>query len=231
MNGKLTNAARACFANGSRLLFDAELMEFGEPPQTSYFLTLIAQEEIAKGFLLALVVRGVIPWDTRLLRATRDHTCKQLLGLVMEYLSPDYDEFRNRIDAVIVRNEVREVPQHVIDAIQILRHEKIGRWVPERWMWEREPAYDVRAKAVSEGSIDRSKQDALYVRLGRDGSVANVPHGATYESVKSERDRANRMLRLAESVLDGEEYPALDYDKVEAIFLTVACQDVVPLQR
>jgi AbiV family abortive infection protein len=214
VDDKLTLAARACLANGTRLLQDAEYLEFGEPPQTAYFLSLIAQEEIAKGFLIALVVRGVIPWDARLLRAARDHTCKQLLTLVMEYLSPDHDEFHERIFS----KEIAPVPQRVVDAIQILRHEKIGRWDSEPWIWEEEPVYESWAKAVAEGKLDKLKQDALYVRLARDGSVASIPHGATYESVKIERDRADRMVRLAESVLEGEQYPALDFEKVEEIF-------------
>ncbi len=218
MNDKFRDSARACLQSGRRLLDDAEFLGFGEPPTTAHFLLLIAQEEFAKAFLLALVVRGVVPWDRRLLRAARDHTCKQLLCLVMDYVIPDTDEFLERCNAVVLRHEIRTLPPKVVDAIYILRHAKIGRWVERSWVWAEDPAYDPDALAVAGGKQDRLKQDALYVRLGRDGSTASVPGGATYDSVRSERERAARIARLAEGVLEGEEHPGLDYDKVEALF-------------
>ena len=88
MNDRLIDAIHACLSNGRRLLDDAQTLEFSDPLATAYYLTLIAQEEFAKGFLLALVIRNVIPWDRRLLRAARDHRCKQLLCVVMDYLQP-----------------------------------------------------------------------------------------------------------------------------------------------
>ncbi len=218
MNEILRESACACLQNGRRLLDDAAFLEFGEPPTTAHFLALIAQEEFAKAFLLALVVRGVIPWDQRILRAARDHVCKQLLCVVMEYVSPDTEEFLERCDAVVLRHEIRDLPPKVIDAINILRHEKLGRWVDHSWVWADDPEYDREALAVAKGKQDRSKQDALYVRLGRDGSVASIPHGATYESVQIERQRVARIARLTEGVLNGEKYPGLDYDKVEELF-------------
>lgn len=66
MTDRIAHAVRACLANGRRLLEDVEFLELNEPPSTAYFLSMIAQEEFAKGFLLALVARGVIPWDRRL---------------------------------------------------------------------------------------------------------------------------------------------------------------------
>ena len=221
MNEKLRKSANICLQNGRRLLDDAEFLEFGEPPTTAHFLTLIAQEEFAKAFLLALVVRGVIPWDQRLLRAARDHVCKQLLCVVMDYISPDTDEFLERCNAVVLRHEIRDLPRKVVDAIDILRHEKLGRWVEHSWVWAKDPEYDPEALAVAEGRQDRLKQDTLYVRLGRDGSVANIPHGATYESVHAERERGARIARMAEGVLAGDKFPGLDYDKVEELFLAL----------
>lgn len=215
---RLRESARACLQNGRRLLDEVLFIESCEPPNTAYFLSLIAQEEFAKAFLLTLVVREVVPWDQRLLRASRDHTCKQLLCLIMDYLSPDVDEFLERCDAVVLRGEVRNLPPRIADAVNILRHEKIGRWVGPTWVWAEDPEYDRDALAVAAGKQDRLKQDALYVRLGRDGSIASSPKTATYEIVRSERERASRMAHFAEQVLEGERYPGLDYDKVEKLF-------------
>lgn len=82
---KLTESARASIENGRRLLDNVESLELDESP-TAHFLCQIAQEEFAKGFLLALVVRDVVPWDKRIFKAAKDHCCKQLLCIVMEYL-------------------------------------------------------------------------------------------------------------------------------------------------
>ena len=221
MNDRLRKSALVCIQNARRLLDDSEFLEFSKPPTTSHFLSLIAQEEFAKAFILALVVRDVIPWDRRWLRATRDHSCKQLLCLVMDYLNPDTDEFLERCNAVVLRHEIRNLPAKVVDAIQILRHEKIGRWVEQSWVWAEEPEYDRDAWSVAEGRQDRDKQDTLYVRLGQDGSVASVPSGATYDTVRLERERARRIGDFAERVLDGEKCPGLDYDEVEDLFRTL----------
>ncbi len=98
-------AAAACVSNGERLLYDAEFLIYAEPPSTSFALALIAQEEFAKAFLLLLVSKDVIPWNAPVYRATRDHTCKQLLGLVMSYLSPDMDEEYRRSMEWLKENE------------------------------------------------------------------------------------------------------------------------------
>jgi AbiV family abortive infection protein len=225
MKDKLIRSTQACLKNGRRLLDDVEFLDLQEPPATAYFLCMIAQEELAKAFLLALVVRGVIPWDRRLLRASRDHTCKQLLCLVMDYLSPDSEEFIDRRNAVVLRHEVRELPSKVIDAINILRHEKIGRWVEHSWVWAEDPDYDQEAVAVMEGKQDRLKQDALYVRLAADGGIASVPGSFTSEIVRGERERGDRLARLTEGVLEGEAHPAIDYDKVEELFPDSFCVD------
>jgi len=213
MKQRLRESASGCLKNGRRLLDDAQFLEFNEPPTSAYFLSCIAEEEFAKAFLLALVVRNVIPWDPRLLRAARDHTCKQLLCLVMDYLNPDWDEFMER-----VRQPRGDLPAAVADAINILRHEKIGRWLNSTWVWAEDPDYDPTASAIAEGKQDRIKQDALYVRLARDGGVASVPSGATRESVQLERERASRLGRLAEEVLNGSEHPGLDYHAIEEAF-------------
>ncbi len=221
MHQRLRNSAAACIHNGRRLLDDAEFLEYSDPPATAHFLALIAQEEFAKGFLLALVVRGVIPWDVRLLRAAKDHTCKQLLGVVMDFLNPGFDEFKDRCDAVVLRHESPSVPQRVADAINILRHEKLGRWIERSWVWAEDPEYSRDAAAIAAGRQDRAKQNVLYVRLARDGGVAGVPGETTVESVRAERERARRLADLTEGMLAGHSNPGLDYEIIEEMIRTL----------
>jgi hypothetical protein len=51
----------ACIANGDRLLDDAVMLEFQEPASTRLMVSLLAQEEFAKAFLLFLVKQEMIP--------------------------------------------------------------------------------------------------------------------------------------------------------------------------
>jgi hypothetical protein len=74
---------------------------------TTFALATIAQEEIAKAFLLFPVSRDVIVWNSLIYRATRDHACKQLLALVMSYHKPDTDEFLRRSEEWFIEYEER----------------------------------------------------------------------------------------------------------------------------
>jgi len=132
----------------------------------------------------------------------------------MDYLTPDIDEFITRCNAVVFKKELSLIPRKVADALNILRYEKIGRWVSRSWVWAEEPDYDHDALAIAEGKKDRLKQDALYVRLGKDGFVASTPlsHGAT---LADEMEKAERFRLLVERLLEGAENPGLDWDHVE----------------
>ena len=103
-----TESIAACFKNGQRLLDDAEWLNYEEHQTSSFALATIAQEEFAKAFLLFVVSRGVIPWNQLIYRATRDHTCKQLLILVMNYVNPYTDEWLERHTEWNVENEERK---------------------------------------------------------------------------------------------------------------------------
>lgn len=133
----------------------------------------------------------------------------------MDYLSPDTEDFLERCNAVVLRHELRQLPARVLDALDILRHEKIGRRVSQSWVWAEDPEYDPDALAIAEGKQDRLKQDALYVRLAVDGGVASSPAEFTLEKVRTERERAGRLAHLTEGVLSGDAHPGLDYEKVE----------------
>lgn len=246
-------AADACFSNGERLLCDADFVGHPEyPAGTAFALATIAQEEFAKAFLLWLAFRGVITWNSFVCRATRDHACKQLLGLVMQHLNPDWDEESRRHEEWLAEHkehtnllaayrsstdknerdriwkrieEISEkhnsLPSSVTEAIFILRHEKIGRWESTTWMWEEEPVYDPLAKSLADGKLDREKQDALYVRLGRDGHVAKTPAQVKYEDAKAAMEIAGRMRLFVKYMLANNEVVGMEYDKIESVFKSV----------
>jgi hypothetical protein len=71
--------------------------------------------------------------ESAFFRALQDHKCKQLTYVVMDYLAPDFDEFVTRSNAVVVHRQLPTMPAKVADALNILRHEKIGRWISNSW--------------------------------------------------------------------------------------------------
>ena len=116
-------AALEVFLNAGRLFEDAKyLEEWGRFP-TAYALSILAQEEYGKAFLLHLAVEQAVPWSDGLDRALRNHRCKQLVALVMEFLQrkdffellEDPDRFRG----------ASTLPEHVMDAIHVIVHEHI----------------------------------------------------------------------------------------------------------
>jgi hypothetical protein len=141
--------------------------------------------------------------------------CKQLLCVVMDYLVPDTDDFFDRVNAMMYRPEEATIPRKVADSLNILRHEKVGRWPVNNWVWAEEPEYDPAAIAISAGKQDRVKQDALYVRLSADGAIASTPTGTTIGTVQIERERAKRLARLTNDMLNGDSNPGLDYHRIE----------------
>lgn len=208
---------QACLENGERLLSDAEMLEFSEPPATAFALTIIAQEEFAKAFLINLIYKGIIQWDEYIWRASRDHTCKQLLTMVMDYLNPDDSEFMKRISVSSEGSVSRTLPRHIADALNIFRHEKIRRWESQNWVWADPPNYDPKAKKVGKGHLDRLKQDQLYIDIAKDGSV--IPKGViTPNQLKIEKDRAERLCSLVRGMVEGERMEYSEYHKVTEAF-------------
>jgi len=188
----LTKAISVILDNGDRLVEDARnLAEYGRFP-TAYALCILAQEEYAKAFLLYLISEGAIPWTQELRRMLHDHTCKQLLSLIIDFLEPD--DFLAWLDKR--KNENYKIPAHIIDVINILRHEKLpkqGQWA---WIGEEDPPCNQLARKVADGIFDKQKQDAFYVRLGKDGSIASAPLRITEVMVNELLEKTQRFSQF-----------------------------------
>lgn len=221
MNKKIIYTVRACIANGNRLLDEAELLGYEELPSTQYFLSIIAQEEFAKAFLFYLVAAGVVPWSRFILRVTRDHKCKQLLCIVMDFLSPTTEKFIKRINTAILENTPLKLPPKVTDAINILKHEKIGRWKSKRWVWAQDPEWDAEALDIAEGQLDQQKQDSLYVRLSKTGEVMSTPKKINPKRAKEEFERGRRVGQFIKDLADFKRPVGIEYEKVENAFIAL----------
>ena len=209
-------SAKGCCENGRRLLDEAELLEFEKCPATRYYLSMIAQEEAAKAFVLYLVTVDALSWTPFLLRATRDHKCKQLVGIILDYISPDTDEFLRRMDLWVLEKKQLQLPNSVADAMNLLRHEKIRRWESGWWVWAEDPEYDKSALDVAEGKRDRDKQRALYVELGKNGQIGGTPERLAKNQADDEYERGRRFESCIRSLLDGG--TAWDLERIEGYF-------------
>lgn len=183
----LLASIRACIQNGDRLLDETYDLEFRKPLATTFFVVMIAQEEFAKAFVLYLIREGAVPFTAPVLRAINDHACKQLLGMIMDYV------------------------------MEILRYEKIGRWEGNFGTWAEDPDYDRAVLHIADGKKDRHKQDALYVRIGRDGRVCSTPDVITDQETKNELERARRYKRFMDSLLAVDERSER-YNKIMSTF-------------
>lgn len=202
-------SSKACLKNAERLLNDIEFLEFNSYP-TAYALAVIAQEEIVKALLLYLIHCEVIPWNKFVKRSLRDHSCKQLWGIVLNELEPTAEKFLEKVENKTLTN-LDIFIDDVADVLDIYRHEKIGRWEDSRWFWDEPPKYRKQAKKIAKGHVDKIKQNALYVRIGEDGQVCSMPSSITQQLMEGAVDAAERFHSLVKRLIE-KEYEPVHFD-------------------
>jgi hypothetical protein len=224
---KWRTAAEEAIKNGRKLLEYSDFSGHDEAKGLSFALAVIAQEEFAKAFLYCLIADGALAPHRLILRTTKDHVSKQLLGLVMEYLSPDVEEFLQRVEQHS-SDEYRDeaFAFEIADPLNIFRHVRIERWRSGFPNMDESEFQDIAARHVAKGSADEEKQDGLYVRVGRDGSIASTPASITPDEAMRARNRAQRLASFADSVLEKNTEHLIGFDRVVAA-LTAICADVV----
>ncbi len=197
---KLQRSVDACIANGRKLLEDAEWST--HQASTGLALAMLAQEECAKAFVLALVRDEILPWTEDLRHSLSVHECKHLVMICMEWLSAINELRENEIFSQSAINEtsssqVRNLPPDVAKAMNIYRHEnieRIGKRRPDRYS-----EWNGAARKAADGKRDRKKQLALYVGIGPDGDVASLPPTSTVE-FDQEFTRAKALCEFADDV-------------------------------
>jgi AbiV family abortive infection protein len=193
----------ASIANGARLLEESYDLEFRKPPSSRYYLILIAQEEFAKAFILYLVREGVAPFNVPVQRAINDHASKQLVGMVLDYMIMHWEELEELQAAINADVELGDrLPNDIGSALELLIYEKIGRWGGNHWSWVEDPKYDVKAMKIAEGKKDQKKQDALYIRIGRDGRPCSSPSAISEDETQIELERADRYCHFMKNTME-----------------------------
>lgn len=199
--GKYDAAIKACAINAKRLHKDMQCLFENRRFEAAYHLAILVQEECAKAFILQLINESILPWTVEVARAMKTHECKHLIGIIMVWLSPPtYEE-------VMARNERTheeqyapiDLPPPVADAINVLRHEKIGRWMSKDWWWTEDPDWDPHAKKIGEGSFERQKQRAVYIDVNENGAY-QMPQ-VKERDADVEYHRAEQMLEITDGLV------------------------------
>lgn len=183
----------ACIENAKRLLEDAEWSY--HQASTGLALALLAQEEAAKAFVLTLVRDRTLPWTADVHRSLSVHEGKHLVAVIMEWLfAVNEQRFGEGLKVPDIADSASYLPRDVATAMNIYRHEmieRIGRRYPER-----RDEWRGLARKLADGRLDRKKQLALYVHIGKDGSLASEPP-TSLEDFREEMARATSLVEFA----------------------------------
>ncbi|MGH1379281.1 MAG: AbiV family abortive infection protein [Alphaproteobacteria bacterium] len=208
----------ACIDNSERLLDETYDIEFRSPLSTSFFLAVIAQEELAKAFILFLVEKDVMPWNLSVKRAIQDHVCKQLMCMIMDWVIREWetlDDLKREIKKDLELGNL--LPNDVGSALNIFALEKVGRWTNNNLVLAEDRIYDPVAKKIAKGKTDQKKQKSLYVGIGADGRVSSTPNDIDKSDVAQELERARRLLLFVKAIMKSDTSGCFDqcrYNKV-----------------
>jgi AbiV family abortive infection protein len=211
----LNKAIPKVLKNGDRLIEDArQLLDLNLPP-TVYALCILAQEEYAKAFLLYLISGGALPWSEEVRWLLHDHTCKQLVASIIDFLQPkDLFKWLDKRS-----EEGYQLPSSIIDAISIIHHEKSRKEPKSSWFQESGRSCDRKARKIADGYIDKNKQNAIYVEIGKNGNVISTPDKITKPAAQEEFERTERLSQFFCSNGDLDVTSAsLDFRRIFLVF-------------
>lgn len=178
----LIASAQVCLDNASATLDDARFLLSGERFNRAFALAVLAQEEFAKCFMLCTCTLQP-RWDVAIWKALRQHERKQALVEVMErYINwfARHNAFALRLnESALIQAPISYTPQP----------EEFAAWHSE-----------VRKSVIDKGSIDRAKQDAFYVAIGKNGKVSSTPC-CTREQAVAQLQKATTFQQVASNQL------------------------------
>lgn len=217
----------ACLDNGSRLLNDAVQLEFQEQGGTRFMICVLAQEEYAKAFLLYLVREEIVPWDSDLLRVMKNHACKHLVAILMEYIDPQWDTSEELAEIYRLEYDLDgRFPPNVRSALNILYFEIIRRGD----FFDDDNEYERDVVAIARGQRDRVKQNAVYINVDKSCRVKGSPMKLTREDAQAEYQRAKRYASTVQSLVSKDAYEGLQLKKLKEATKIVFWQKYKPVE-
>jgi AbiV family abortive infection protein len=223
----LRASLKSVLQNAARIFDDAKLLdEMGRHPM-SYALCILAQEEYGKAFLLYLAHKQSVQWTVEFQKALRNHRCKQLVALLMEYLQrkdflellEDPDKFRG----------ASRLPEYIMDAMHIIVHEHIHGYDRDAWLDDDKKPHPV-ANRIARGVLEREKQTGVYVELGWNGTVRKSPSLVSAERCREELARTEKISNVF-WVKDGEVEATASFDLPKIVATFAALSGIMPVDE
>ncbi|MES1953595.1 AbiV family abortive infection protein [Salinisphaera hydrothermalis] len=179
----LLKSAECCFSNGSGLIEEAQLLLDGEKFSRSFALSILAQEEFSKCFLLSnCSYQG--RWDQEVHKSLNYHEMKQAFVEVM--LS--YVQWFEAANSFALKTNVTAL---IPAPIKLL---------PDAAQWNRWIA-DAQKRVIKKKTIDRAKQREFYVAVDKDGRVSSKPNSSDIES-KAQIEKSKKFKYVAKLQMD-----------------------------
>jgi hypothetical protein len=172
-----------------------------------------------------MVREELVPWDSDLLRAIRNHACKHLVAIVMEYIDPEWDSLDKLREIINAEYDLEgRFPPRVSSALNILYHEKI-----RRGGFYDDGDYEPDVVAVAFGERDKVKQDAVYVDLDKSCRVKNSPMDVTMDQAQVEFERARRYGSIVTGLSAADPYEGIQLKKLKEATKIVFWQKYKPV--
>jgi hypothetical protein len=96
--------------------------------------------------------------------------------------------------------------------------------------FDEDKEYDPAVVRVARGERDRVKQDAVYVGIDRRGRVKSTPTTVTRKAAHEEYQRAERYLRLVNSLVTDERRDSEQFRKLRESLRIVYWQRLKPIE-
>jgi AbiV family abortive infection protein len=220
----------ACLENAGRLLDDAVHLEFEELGATRLTLSVLAQEEYAKAFLLYCVREEIIPWDDNLRRVMRNHACKHLAAIAMEYIDPEWETIEELRAIIAAEYDLNGAfPPRVSSALNILYHEKIRN---RNFEYDDDDEYEPSVVKIAKGERDRKKQDAIFVEIDKNCRVNQhrSPMNINLQQGDEEYKRAQRHASIVLRLVERGDYKSIQMSKFKEATKEVFWQHYRPIE-
>ncbi len=176
---------------------------------TSLALAVIAEEEFAKGFLLYLVGTETMPWNSAIWRASRDHKCKHLLSMLMDYADPDFDRMQTYFRESHSRHEkIMKILDNIKESYRQGPFDTLSEW--NRFEEQRSRMWD----EVREIEQEQANADCFPAEVADAINIFRNVKIASFESREWYRTR-EKYDPTAQSIADG----ARDKEKQEALYV------------
>lgn len=202
--------------NGERLLDDAEELYDIQRYPTAFGLAVLSQEEFAKAFIFELISEGIIDWHPYIKRLINNHHTKQLIGLVLDLLSPSDEDILDFFES----NKWNNYAKKAFDAINILGNSEIYLGNTVKLVKNRFNNYDNQVVSIIKGQLEKQKQNSIYIEVNKKGQVIYNPSLINEIQTKKMIDRATGFAAINRVIKDPK-YVSPDFDKIKDTFKAV----------